>query len=343
MLNDFAVATFLRDQASRGKSIPNRLFHTLRWFENVFGFDLSTESQLAIGQSHPPERTPAAAPKIARMVMVKMVADMEDFITKAPTAPLRCYAGGFCCLAHGVLRWADLLWSWEIHLTTDAIVGVCWRMKKKRRQTPWAAFRNGFTNSDWAGNWVQQLEEVGLPKDDHVLLAVSRDGCNFSPTNRVAGFNDGIAMMRHLLIIAGMEPSVALTFTLHSWRHLLPTAARQLRLSETEHVEIGHWSVGSAMPRMYDSAACVTELTAKNAICSAINSGWTLVDRGCVALPPPISKPAPPPAPSPPMVPLPQSSNQFWERWASKMWQFWIWGGRCQTSIMGNLTYGGMA
>ena len=109
--------------------------------------------------------------------------------------------------------------------------------------------------------------------------------------------------MRHLLIIGGMDPEIALTFTLHSWRHLLPTAARQLRLSETEQVEIGHWSVGSAMPRMYDSAACVTELTAKNAICSAINKGWTLVEGGCVALPPPAVKITFPPTPPPPMVP----------------------------------------
>ena len=103
--------------------------------------------------------------------------------------------------------------------------------------------------------------------------------------------------------MGGMEPEVALTFTLHSWRHLLPTAARQLRLSETEQVEIGHWSVGSAMPRMYDSAACVTELTAKNAICSAINKGWVLVDGGCVALVPPTLNPISPPTPPPQRVP----------------------------------------
>ena len=126
------------------------------------------------------------------MVVVKMVADMEDFITSAPTAPLRCYAGAFCCLAHGVLRWADLLWSWELHLTTDARVGVCWRMKKKRRQTPWAALRNGFTNRDWAGRWVQQLEEVGLPRDDHVLMAVSRDACSFSPLFGLRALTTGL-------------------------------------------------------------------------------------------------------------------------------------------------------
>ena len=115
-------------------------------------------------------------------------------------------------------------------------------------------------------------------------------------------------MMRRLLIMGGMDPEVALTFTLHSWRHLFPTTARQLRLSDTEQVEIGRWSVGPAMPRRYDSAACVTELTAKSAICSAFNKGWSLVEGGCIALPPPVSVPFPP-TPPPPLVP-PSSMNQ---------------------------------
>ena len=85
-----------------------------------------------------------------------------------------------------------MLWSWEIHLTADALVGVCWRMKKKRRHPPWAALRSGFTNTDWAGNWVQQLEELGLPKDDHVLLAASRDACSFPPQTVLRGLTTGL-------------------------------------------------------------------------------------------------------------------------------------------------------
>ena len=77
MLNDFAVAAFLREQAARGSSVPNRLLHTLVWFEKVFDFDLSTSSQLVLSQSYPPEKLPVPPPKMARMVLVKMVADME--------------------------------------------------------------------------------------------------------------------------------------------------------------------------------------------------------------------------------------------------------------------------
>ena len=158
-------------------------------------------------------------------------------------------------------------------------------MKRKRVQTPWAALRAGFTNRDWAASWVDVLGEAGLPGDDFVLKGVSRDASNF--TQRIAGFNDGISMMRMLLILAGMEADAAIKFTLHSWRHLVPTMSRQLRLPEAEQIEIGHWSTGSAMPRKYDVAACVTELSAKQAILNAVANGWQVADPGCVAMPPP--------------------------------------------------------
>ena len=96
-------------------------------------------------------------------------------------------------------------------------------------------------------------------------------GARFTP--RIAGFNEGIFMKRALLMLGGMEADTALEFTLHSWRHPLPTAARQVRLAESEPVEIGHWCAGSAMPRKCDSAACVAELTAKAAILGIITGG----------------------------------------------------------------------
>ena len=108
-------------------------------------------------------RPPAVS---ALMATVKMVSDMENFILTAPTLPLRVYAGACCCLAHAVLRWADLLWSQSVHLTADALVAVCWKMKKKRVQTPWAALRAGFNNNDWALSWVEQLDSADLPGDD---------------------------------------------------------------------------------------------------------------------------------------------------------------------------------
>jgi hypothetical protein len=49
-LRDFDVAAFLRDQAGRGKSVPTRIFHSLVWFEKVFGLQLHTSSSLVRSQ-----------------------------------------------------------------------------------------------------------------------------------------------------------------------------------------------------------------------------------------------------------------------------------------------------
>ena len=179
----------------------------------------------------------------------------------------------------------------RMHLTADALVAVTWRMKKKKVQQPWAALRVGLTGSDWAGEWVSCLEENDMPGEDFVVLAVSRDLTRF--TQRIGTYSDGVNTLRALLVLDGMEPKVALQFTLHSWRHLFPTAARQLRLPEHEQVEIGHWATGSSMPRSYDSAACVTELIAKTVITEAFRSGWALAEPGCVPSPPPSVSRAP--------------------------------------------------
>ena len=50
---------------------------------------------------------------------------------------------------------------------------------------------------------MEQLAEAGLPKNDFVFLSVSRNGNRFN--SRIASFNDGIAMMRTLLILSGMK------------------------------------------------------------------------------------------------------------------------------------------
>ena len=184
-LRKIDVAAYLRGQSSRGSSVPSRLYHSLVWFEKVFGFDLHSQSSLVQAQSSPASVVAPAPPKSAKMVVAKMVADMEPFTSTAPSLTHRVYSGAFCCLAHGVLRWADMLWSKDIFLTVDALIGVCWKMKKKRHQTPWAALRCGFTDCDWAGQWVAELEDAELPADDYVLRAVSRDGARFTPRSAV--------------------------------------------------------------------------------------------------------------------------------------------------------------
>ena len=290
-LGEFDVASFLKDQCARGPSVPLGCYRALIWGEKVLDMVFHSAAPTVVSQSNPIRGEAAAMAVAAKMATTKMLRSMEEFIQAAPTPPLQVYAGVMCALAHGVLRWKDLQRSDRLHLTADALVAVTWRMKKKKVQQPWAALRIGLSGIDWAGEWVSCLEDNNMPGEDFVVLAVSRDLTKF--TSRIGAYNDGVNTLRALLVLDGMEPRDALQFTLHSWRHLFPTAARQLRLPEHEQVEIGHWATGSSMPRRYDSAACVTELIAKTVITDAFRSGWELAEPGCVPSPAPLVSRAP--------------------------------------------------
>ena len=100
--------------------------------------------------------------------MVKIV---EDLVTKAPTYPLKIFAGVMALLAHSVLRWKGVQRCEKLHLTKDALAGTTWRMKKKKVVQPWAALRQGFNGKDWGHDFVQLLETCGLPGPDFLVFA----------------------------------------------------------------------------------------------------------------------------------------------------------------------------
>ena len=162
-------------------------------------------------------------------------------------------------------------------------MGITWRMKKRSVQVPWAALRIGVSGRDWALKWLEILSHHGLPGNDFVILAPSHDLKSFK--DLVANFYHCQSMLRTLLLHSGFTASEAMTFSCHSWRHLFPTAGRQLRLSIETLNDMGHWVPNSGMPQRYDSAACVSELTGKATVLQAFQGGWSMVGPGCVLLP----------------------------------------------------------
>ena len=162
-------------------------------------------------------------------------------------------------------------------------MGITWRMKKRSVQVPWAALRIGVSGRDWAVKWLEVLSHHGVPGKDFVILAPSHDLKSFK--DLVANFYQCQSMLRTLLLHSGFTASEAMMFSWHSWRHLFPTAGRQLRLSNETLNDMGHWAPNSGMPQRYDSAACVSELTWKATVRRAFQGGWTMVGPGCVPLP----------------------------------------------------------
>ena len=158
-----------------------------------------------------------------------------------------------------------------------------WRMKKRSVQVPWAALRIGVSGRDWAVKRLEVLSYHGFPGKDLVILAPSHNLKSFK--DAVANFYHCQSMLRTLLLHSGFTATEAMTFSCHSWRHLFPTAGRQLRLSNETLNDMGHWAPNSGMPQRYDSAACVSELTGKATVRRAFQGGWSMVGPGCVPLP----------------------------------------------------------
>ena len=159
-----------------------------------------------------------------------------------------CNVGQVCRLlwAMGVLRWSDLQHSEDLTLTYDALMGITWRMKKRSVQVPWADLRIGVSGRDWAVKWLEVLSHHGLPGKDFVILAPSHDLKSFK--DLVANFYHCQSILRTLVLQSVFTASEAMTFSCHSWRHVFPTAGRQLRLSNETLNDMGHWAPNSGMP-----------------------------------------------------------------------------------------------
>ena len=79
---------------------------------------------------------------------------------------------------------------------------------------PWAALRVGLSGRDWASEWLDLLQQFGLPGTDFVLLAPSLDFTAFK--QRIANFYDAQAALRILLMYDGTPATEAVTYSCHS-------------------------------------------------------------------------------------------------------------------------------
>ena len=97
-----------------------------------------------------------------------------------------------------------------------------------------------------------------------------------SLSNGIARYDHANSALRILLCKNEGKMSVeeALMYTCHSWRHLYPTMARQLKLPNDAVTEMGHWGPSSGMAARYDSAKGVMELLNKRLVTSAAQAGW---------------------------------------------------------------------
>ena len=184
-----------------------------------------------------------------------MAKAMETLVECPPTRLLRAFVKCFAAMAHGCLRAGDFKRTFSPTLTVDALVVIACKMKKRDEQAPWAAIRTGFTAVDWASRCLEGLALDGLTVADVIIQAGSLAFRRYVP--RCAQYMEFANAQRVLCMSPPLSFSVgpASHYTPRSWRHLHPTAVRQLALPDMQMEDIRHWARGSAMPKRCDSVA----------------------------------------------------------------------------------------
>ena len=91
---------------------------------------------------------------------------------------------------------------------------------------------------DWAGLWLDQLAEAGLPGMDFVMLKADNSFQKF--VGKVATCTDCQASLHVLLMMPPLSFTAqqAATFNPHGWRHVFTTACKQLGIID-EDINLG--------------------------------------------------------------------------------------------------------
>ena len=286
-LSEWQVATWIASQASRGRG-PKAL-HLMRLLGQVTGEYTFSDNDLVVAQSKVKEAVGGTKepPTPAVPIPLDVLTKLERLIESAPTAQMRCYAGFFAFLGLSSSRGLDGQRSRRLVLDETSLRGQS-RMKGRANWTPWFCPARGLHLDNWAALWMQQLHSAGLPGEDFILA-----GTNLAMTGWTLKPADTDMLERNLrtflTTVADVPVSTALGYTVHGLRHSLMAAAVQLRhqglLVPEALEEMGHWATGSAMPRKYDSAIGVTELSTRCTVLDALRSGWKPAPTGSLPEP----------------------------------------------------------
>mgnify|MGYP003324326614 CR=1 FL=1 len=246
-------------------------------------------SQLVMAQANPTQEARASAdpPKPAAPLKWTHLEGLEGAIRYGKTVQQRVLAGFFTFLIHTCHRAKNGQRSRKIRLTADAILGES-LIKGRPTWTRWAASRKGLTVDDWAAPWLEELGKCDLPGPDFIVMAPNATLDDWLP--RPAEYRDFSRALHLLLMLyCGETPESVVCYTPHGCRHVMVTAGTQLAaqgmLEESALETLGHWEKGSKMPKLYNSAACVTELQTRTVIAEALRTGWRPASDGNLPTP----------------------------------------------------------
>ena len=284
-LDSFYTATYLRLQRKRGKSVPGRVWSSLVWAQDCMKVNLGARERdvqnlaAALGTKKASKAVPAVC------IPVHIIVEFEKLTIEAHTVPLQCFAGTCLLCCYGVKRWADVLHvvGESFQLTSEALVVVTYKSKKKDSSMMWVCPRRSVSGLDWMPVWIKVMSRHGFPAADHLLKCMTANFRGF--TNRPADWQTMNRALHATLISFGLSAQRACVFTMHSFRHLLPSCAFQLKMAEPDVKSMGQWGATPTIARQYDSAMVAAELASKDWIVQNLAGGWRPVSAGHVAPP----------------------------------------------------------
>ena len=177
--------------------------------------------------------------------------------------------GSMLLMIWGGLRWSDAqrLEFSTVSLEAESLRGWCWRTKTQVCGMPFGVSCRGVTGKMWGRLFGEQLlaRAVQEPKRDFL---VARCG-------QPMGYTSMLAQMRRCLCLhAGLTPTEAGLFTLHSCKATSLSWAQQLGLPLQLRAAQGHHRLPNEAVRKYGRDDVWPQLRAQHRILSAVARGW---------------------------------------------------------------------
>lgn len=292
-VTEWQVARWLRARRLRCKSGKASALRALKWTSVAFGLDLHIGKSLVSSQVCLKQQSVLAdePSKGAQFVDIWICKGLEQQISSAPTAQLRCFAGLAAMSVHRSCRFscANRSRDVQIHYKEGRPTTITGESVVKNQSTwsKWSCLATGFTDEPWAETFVSELHLAGLPGADYLLRGVN--DCATSWLDRVADVNDAERCFRLLLQLPpiSMHANDAVDYTWHGLRHTLVTFGTQLQVGERALEEFGNWKKGSNMPDVYNSITGARGLLNRQYVITCVRNGWEPVGFGEIPNPPP--------------------------------------------------------
>ena len=106
----------------------------------------------------------------------------------------------------------------------------------------WAALREGLGGTDWLTPFEALLRKTRPDNVDWVSRRPTMDLKGF--TDKPAKWADACRTMQAALVFDGIDAETAVSYSMHSFRHTLPTMGRQLLMSDPHDQcdgQVGCW------------------------------------------------------------------------------------------------------